>query len=158
MSTSELALKKNKVLIPTLLNMLYTLLTRKGYKVKGFNLLKHFLFKLKHDQQSPGNHALITRRSSLILPLLSNNDSPILKFYNFVSKLTPRLEIIVVTNKKSGKVFKTPMPPLKKSLLRHNFIVKYITAARSKQYYGKLDNQLVQHMDSLKQKNILIKD
>lgn len=125
MISSELIFKKRLSVLSHFINILNTFFVKHGKKKTNFFILTNFLFKLKHTNQKL-------------------RDSAFLKFYNFISRLTPRLNIVSVENKKAGKIFKIPMPPLKNSILQHNFLITYARLTKNRVEYQKFSNQLMQ--------------
>jgi hypothetical protein len=129
MIASEVILKKKLTVLLQFINILNTFFTKHGKKHANFLVLANFLLRLKN--------------TPVITPT-SYKTSGFLKFYNFISKLTPRLNIVSVENKKAGKVFKIPMPPLKNSILQHNFLINYARAIKNVTDYKNFPNQLFQ--------------
>lgn len=146
MISSELLLKKNSNLVSNFFNLFNTFLTKHGKNYFNLFVISNFLFLLKNTNEAGPNKMLST--------------SPYLKFYNFISKLTPRISIVSVENKKAGKIFKIPMPPSKNSLLQHNFLIKYLAVLKNKQKYRSLPHLLFQNYQEtlVKRRGLFMKE
>jgi hypothetical protein len=139
MISSEFTVRKKKILLVNSLNLLNTFLVKHGRKNPNFFIILNFLALLKKAEE---------------------NRSPYQNFYNFISVLTPRVNITSIENKKAGKIFKIPMPPSINTLLEHNFLIKTLKEVRNKQKFKNLPVSLHRNYDELllKKRGLLFKE
>jgi hypothetical protein len=108
MCTSEFANKKNRSITKQLFNYILSSHAKNGRKIVSAKALSNYL--------------LTKKRTTPALPITkTTRRSPYSDIHDLISKFTPRVEIRRLGDK--AKPFEVPLPPSKKNLLVHQFVV-----------------------------------